>query len=267
MIWKWLLMMTLGFIVTWFITSIFLIWKPKAKSTSKISFILPIIGNLMILAFVVLLWLELDRPPLRTMAETRLWYSLFVAWITWFIYIRTRNVFMFLLGFIMSSVFLIVDIIHPEYQSKSLMPALQSPWFIPHVIIYMISYAVLAAACLSAIIGLQKMYFKKSNPDEDIRLSMMLVYPGLGLLTLGMLMGAIWAKIAWGNYWTWDPKETWAMLTWLFYLLTIHIHFSFPHKKKVLLWILAFSFIVLIVTWMGIRYLPSGMQSIHVYGG
>jgi len=174
---------------------------------------------------------------------------------------------MYLLGMVMSLVFLIVDVLNPEYQSKNLMPALQSPWFIPHVVIYMIAYAVMAAACLSAVKGLVNLYKGKNDADSDINLAMKLVYPGMALLTMGMLLGAIWAKIAWGNYWTFDPKETWALLTWLFYLFTIHLHYFCPKRKKLLLWILGLSFIVLIITWMGIRFLPSAMQSIHVYGG
>lgn len=174
---------------------------------------------------------------------------------------------MYLLGMVMSLVFLIVDVLNPEYQSKNLMPALQSPWFIPHVVIYMIAYAVMAAACLSAVKGLVNLYKGKNDADSDINLAMKLVYPGMALLTTGMLLGAIWAKIAWGNYWTFDPKETWALLTWLFYLFTIHLHYACPKRKKLLLWILGLSFIVLIITWMGIRFLPSAMQSIHVYGG
>ncbi len=266
MIWKSLLIITLVFVASWLGGTVFLLLK-KNRLNQNLAKYLPLIGNTAILIFIVLLWAELERPPLRTMAETRLWYSFFVSWVTWMIFIRTKSVPMYVLGFVMSAVFLIVDLVHPEYQSKSLMPALQSPWFIPHVVIYMISYAVLFAASMSAIVGLFLSKKNSLNIDNNINLSMDLVYPGMGLLTIGMLMGAIWAKIAWGNYWTWDPKETWAALTWLFYMLTIHIHFSYPQKKKLLLWIIGLSFIVLIITWLGIRYLPSGMQSIHVYGG
>lgn len=265
MIWKLLLIVTVIFIASW-LAGIFFLLRRNSNINQNLAKFLPLIGNTAILIFIVSLWIELDRPPLRTMAETRLWYSFFVCWVTWMIFIRTKSIPMYILGFIMSAVFLIVDLIHPEYQSKSLMPALQSPWFIPHVVIYMISYAVLFAASTSAIVGLFASKRSKFEIEKYINLSMDLVYPGMGLLTLGMLMGAIWAKIAWGNYWTWDPKETWAALTWLFYMLTIHLHFSYPQKKKLLLWIIGLSFIVLIITWLGIRYLPSGLQSIHVYG-
>jgi ABC-type transport system involved in cytochrome c biogenesis permease subunit len=267
MIWNWLTTTLVIFLLSWLSGGIIIMFTSEKSLLHRISKFFPLIGNSAILVFIILLWISLDRPPMRTMAETRLWYSFFVAWITWIIYLRTSGKAMYWLGFAMATVFLVVDILHPEYQSKSLMPALQSPWFIPHVVVYMISYAVLGAACISSIKGLYSFYTKSKSLEKDILLAIRLVYPGLGLLTLGMLMGALWAKIAWGNYWSWDPKETWALLTWLFYLITIHLHHSFPEKKKLLLWVLGLSFIVLIITWLGIQYIAPSMQSVHIYAG
>lgn len=261
MIWNWLTEMLVVFVFSWLLGGFFIHFKSKKLGLHQIALYLPLIGNLAILIFITVLWIQLERPPMRTMAETRLWYSFFVAWVTWIIYLKTKEVAMYWLGFVMASVFLLVDIIHPEYQSKAMMPALQSPWFIPHVVVYMISYAVLASAWLSSVIGL----LSKKSMDKTIALAMQLVFIGLGLLTLGMLMGALWAKVAWGNYWSWDPKETWALLTWLFYLATIHLHHAYPKKQKLLLWLLGLSFIVLIITWLGIQYISPSMQSVHIY--
>ncbi|BDX38735.1 cytochrome c assembly protein [Tenuifilaceae bacterium CYCD] len=253
-------------IILWAL-SIAIVLIPKFTETyRKVGLIIALLGTILLVAFVAGLWVTLERPPMRTMAETRLWYSLFVSIVTWIIYLKTSNKAMFALGYIMSIVFLIVDIIHPEYQSKSLMPALQSYLFIPHVIVYMISYAILGAASISTLKAFYY-YRKNSEVEKDIALSMQLVYPGFAFLTWGMLLGAFWAKIAWGNYWAWDPKETWALLTWFFYLILIHIHKFLPNKKKLIITLLALSFIVLIITWMGIKYMPTGMQSVHVYGG
>ena len=266
MIWNYLILTTALFIAGWLTGALLLFFKKTSHKTEWIIKAGPYFSTLVLAVFIVFLWIELERPPLRTMAETRLWYAFFVSGIIGLIYIKTRDKVLYLLGAVMASVFLIVDVIHPEYRSKTLMPALQSPWFIPHVIIYMISYAVLAAACLSALQGLVHSHRNKfDRQNHYIGLSMQLVYPGFTLLTLGMILGAFWAKIAWGNYWTWDPKETWALLTWLFYLITIHIHYSYPARRKTLLWMLGLSFIVLIITWLGIRFLP-GIRSIHVYG-
>ena len=246
MIWKLLNITFVIFAALWLSGSLILLFVKNNKHLQTLTIILPAIANVLLMIFIGFLWSELERPPLKTMAETRLWYAMFVSLITWIIFLRTKSKPLYLLGFVMSSVFLLVDILRPEYQTKNLMPALQSPWFIPHVVIYMISYAVLAAACLTVLIGVYNTRKNKIIDTESINLSMNLVYPGFALLSLGMLMGAVWAKIAWGDYWTWDAKETWALLTWLFYMLCIHLHFSFPKKQKLLMFLLAFSFIVLI---------------------
>ncbi|MBN2776917.1 MAG: cytochrome c biogenesis protein CcsA [Bacteroidales bacterium] len=266
MIWKILNVVFILFATLWAAGSISLFKKNETKISKYLTIIFPGIANILLAVFIAFLWTKLERPPLKTMAETRLWYAMFVSLITWIIYLKTKSKPLYLLGFIMSSVFLLIDILKPEYQTKNLMPALQSPWFIPHVVIYMISYAVLAAACLTVLIGVYNTRKNKTIDTQNIILSMNLVYPGFGLLSLGMIMGAVWAKIAWGDYWSWDPKETWALLTWLFYLICIHLHHAFPKKQKLLMILLAFSFIVLIITWLGIRYFPNGLSSIHVYG-
>ncbi len=117
---------------------------------------------------------------------------------------------------LLSSVFIIINIASPDIHNKVLMPALQSPpWFAPHVIIYMFSYAIVGAATLVAIY-----YLARENKivckAHIMNMTDNMVYAGVACITLGMLMGAIWAKDAWGgHYWSWDPKETWAAATWL----------------------------------------------------
>ena len=111
------------------------------------------------------------------------------------------------------------------------MPALQSPWFIPHLIVYMAGYAMLAMAALMAVYllfrwpvgaghdGSRHSRLDRESPEREMGIADNLVYVGLAFLTFGMLFGALWAKEAWGHYWAWDPKETWAAITWLCYLL------------------------------------------------
>jgi ABC-type transport system involved in cytochrome c biogenesis permease subunit len=152
----------------------------------------------------------------------------------------------------------------PDTFDKTLMPALQSPWFIPHVIVYMIGYAVLAVSSLIGIKGLYQLYNKKET-SETMWLSDNLVYIGFAFLTFGLLFGALWAKEAWGHYWTWDPKETWAFLTWLIYLLYIHLRLHHKLNVKLAFWVLALAFVILLICWFGINYLPAAKSSVHVY--
>ena len=130
------------------------------------------------------------------------------------------------------------------------MPALQSPWFAPHVFVYIFAYALLGVAVVIA-------WWKLSDD---------LVYVSLSFLTIGMLFGALWAKEAWGHYWSWDPKETWAAITWLAYLVYIHYRQLPRHHKRLALWMLIVSFVLLQMCWWGINYLPSAQgSSVHTY--
>ena len=82
---------------------------------------------------------------------------------------------------------------------------------------------------------------------------------------MGMLLGAIWAKEAWGHYWSWDPKETWAAATWISYLIYIHIRLKKDTSYRTAMIVIIVSFVFLQICWWGLNYLPSAQQSIHVY--
>lgn len=222
------------------------------------------IGSLILLIFIAGMWVNLQRPPLRTMGETRLWYSFFLSIIGLFLYTKYRHNWMLAFGTLMSAVFTTINLLKPEIHSTTLMPALQSPWFVPHVIVYMFSYAMMGAATLFAsYLWLRKSPVEAS--DKELNICDNLVRIGWSFLTMGMTMGALWAKEAWGDYWTWDPKETWALATWLSYLLYLHLR---PANKNnnLLFALLIFSFILLQICWWGINFLPSAQgTSIHTY--
>lgn len=153
--------------------------------------------------------------------------------------------------------FIIINIASPDIHNKVLMPALQSPWFAPHVIIYMFSYAIVGAATLVAIY-----YLARENKivckAHIMNMTDNMVYAGVACITLGMLMGAIWAKDAWGgHYWSWDPKETWAAATWLGgYLIYIHYRLKRNSSNRISMIILVVAFILLQICWYGLNYLP-----------
>ncbi len=245
------------------LTSILLL-IPKNKTSKRLSLLFVFAGIASLATFIAGLWISLERPVFRTLAETRMWYAMFLSVIGIFIYYHWKYKWMLAYCLGMSMLFLFINYLNPDTFDKTLMPALQSPWFIPHVIVYMISYAFLASA---AIIGIKGLYlsYKMKALDQTLRLADNIVYIGFAFLTIGMLFGALWAKVAWGSYWTWDPKETWAFLTWLVYLLFIHFRFYKNDNQKLALWILVFSFIIMLICWLGINYLPSAQNSVHVY--
>lgn len=160
---------------------------------------------------------------------------------------------------VVGAVFAIINILKPEIHDQSLMPALQSPWFVPHVTVYMFSYSVLGCAFILACMGLYK------HRENYLEAADKLVYAGLAFLTVGMLTGAIWAKAAWGHYWSWDPKETWAAVTWTGYLLYVHLRLFRRNIPRTLYWILIVSFLSLQMCWYGVNYLPAAQQSVHLY--
>ncbi|MDR1335600.1 MAG: cytochrome c biogenesis protein CcsA [Tannerella sp.] len=161
----------------------------------------------------------------------------------------------------MVAVFLLL---YPQIRSSRLMPALQSQWFIPHVAAYIVSYALLGAATAASLFQLRK-YRKGGAPDESLhRFTDRLVSAGFGFLMLGMLMGSVWAKEAWGHYWSWDPKETWALVTVATYLLYIHLRLR-KRGRRYALYLLPVAFALLMVAWIGVNYLPAARHSVHVY--
>lgn len=222
-------------------------------------------GLAIFMAFIVGMWVSLERPPLRTMGETRLWYSFFLPVAGIITYIRWRYKWILSFSTVMSLVFICINLFKPEIHNKTLMPALQSPWFAPHVIVYMFAYAMLGAGAVVAVYLLVRSRKTAIEPGV-MNLCDNLVYVGTAFLTIGMLFGALWAKEAWGHYWSWDPKETWAAATWLGNLLYIHFRFQKNKQYRSALGILVFAFILLQICWFGVNYLPSAQgNSVHVY--
>lgn len=223
-------------------------------------------GLLVFGGYIALMWISLERPPLRTMGETRLWYSFFLPVAGLITYLRWKYKWILSFSTVMAVVFIVINIVKPEIHNKTLMPALQSPWFAPHVIVYMFSYAMLGAG---AIVSLYLLYIAKKREiaPRMMDLTDNFIYVGTAFLTIGMLFGALWAKEAWGHYWSWDPKETWAAATWLGYLAYIHFRNHKPKQYRAALLLVVISFVLLQVCWFGVNYLPSAKGvSVHTYG-
>lgn len=226
----------------------------------------PIAAGLLLLSvFIGGLWMELGRPPMRTLGETRLWFGLllplagllvhrFVPW-------RWPLLYASGIGFL----FLLITALRPETHDRTLMPALQSPWFVPHVVLYLIAYAFLVYTAAVSLVGCWKSRRDDARALHFLGLAEISLWVGFAFLTLGLLAGAVWAKEAWGHYWTWDPKETWAFLTWAVYLAYFHLRSDLSlHPRKAMLF-LAVASLVVFLCWFGVNYLPSASQSVHTY--
>ena len=119
--------------------------KPAWMSTTS-----SLAGSAIFMAFIIGMWIALERPPMRTMGETRLWYSFFLSLAGVAVYVRWRYKWILSFSTLMSVVFICVNLLKPEIHSTSLMPALQSVWFVPHVIVYMFAYAMMGAVTIFA---------------------------------------------------------------------------------------------------------------------
>lgn len=149
---------------------------------------------------------------------------------------------------------------------RRLPPALQSPLFVPHVASYLAGYVMLARA---ALIALPLFRAPSAARAHQIRLhesaAFLTVTVGFLLLTTGLILGAVWGKIAWGDYWQWDPKEMWSLATWLVYCAYFHFRTRgmAPDRFRIiaiLLWT-GLLFVILTVTWVNLSRVFQGMHN------
>jgi cytochrome c-type biogenesis protein CcsB len=160
-------------------------------------------------------------------------------------------------------------------------PALQSGWFMPHVLVYFIGYAALAFAVAVAVVQLLAARFAWVQRLTTIKAGTMLtgapldldkitydvIRFGFVLLTLGLLIGSVWAKSAWGDFWVWDPKENWSLVTWLVYAAYLHLRKVRGWRGDKAAWLAIAGFAVVMFTYLGMGILPTAEESAHVYTG
>lgn len=171
--------------------------------------------------------------------------------------------------FIAPIVFLIIG--YAAMQSREvreLMPALQSNWLLIHVSTAIISYGAFAVSCGISLLYLfyDKMSAERQKGLPDKRKLDLMTYRvitfGFMFLTIVMITGAIWAQRAWGHYWTWDPKETWSLITWIIYALYLHVRINRRWSGKRAAVFAVAGFICVIFTFIGVNtFIPS----IHSY--
>lgn len=152
MIWEYFIYFAIAAILFWSIGA-YCAWKRQQRG----AYFFTAIGLTIFFAYILLMWHTLERPPMRTMGETRLWYSFFLPLAGIIVYARSRYHWILSFSTLLSSVFIGINLLKPEIHTKAMMPALQSPWFAPHVIVYMFAYALFGAATLMALFLLWKM--------------------------------------------------------------------------------------------------------------
>lgn len=246
-------MLTLGFMA-----------RRSTKATRPLRVLLLL--SFLLLTFVLALrWIISGTIPLGNGYET----TLAVAWMAQlFVLIFTSTqsaghngltLLMCAFGFLISGFFLLVS--HISLMDPAigpLMPVLNSPLLSIHVSFMMMSYAFLAITFFCGLAALVR-----PRQAEALQVvSRVFLYPAIVTLGIGIFLGAIWANVSWGSYWSWDPKETWALITFMLYAIALHTQ-SLPRLSRPRAYhiYMVFCFLSILMTYFGVNYLLSGMHS------
>lgn len=230
--------------------------KKQVALTSFMSYSLLL--SLLFHAFgYVLRWYIGGRIPLSNGYETMQFMALSVLALAYLL--RKRLLLVVPFAFLFSGFILLVSHLgQMNPQITSLIPVLVSPWLSTHVSFIMISYTFFAFMALNGLLGL-------CLPREAERLmlfSRLLLYPGMFFLGVGIFIGAVWANVTWGCYWSWDPKEVWALITMMMYGMAFHID-SFPLFRRPMFYhiYMLVAFLSVLMTYFGVNFLLGGMHS------
>lgn len=206
-------------------------------------------------------WTISGTIPMANGYET----MLFVAWLVMLISLVMCRRFriMLMCGYLMSGFFLLVSHIgQMDPQITHLMPVLNSPLLSIHVSVIMISFALLSMTFICALVAFLVHFLGHQTTKPLQLLSLLFLYPAMAALGLGIFIGAIWANVSWGEYWSWDPKEVWALITFMVYAAALHPRsfrwFQHPLKYHVFM---ALAFLTILMTYFGVNYFLGGMHS------
>lgn len=267
--------LTLGFL------SLFLtLWRLTRRSgpcrwehwADRVQAVLLFISFAALTMALVLRWTVSGRVPMSNGYETMLTMAWFILLFTLLMCRRFRVMFTF--GFLLSGFFLLVShISQMDPQIGPLMPVLNSPLLSLHVSVIMMGYALLALTFICGLMALIIKLIHRLKPDTQPSvsnsqltslqlLSRLFLYPALTALGLGIFIGAIWANISWGTYWSWDPKETWALISFMVYAIPAHTRLLPRLQRPVVYHVfMVFAFLTLLMTYFGVNYFLGGMHS------
>lgn len=235
----------------------------KIEPIGNISTIIISIGFASHTIHLISRWSASGRLPIISLYET----IIFFVWSIALIYLILQKIYKLKYLEIPVSALAALALGYASVLDKSiqpLMPALKSNWLIIHVTSYFIGYAALA---LSFILSCAYLLISQKTPspaplsERLDNLSYRLITLAFPFLTLGLTTGAVWAKSAWGRYWSWDPKETWALITWIIYAAYLHLRLLKNWQGKRCAYITIIGFLCVLFTFFGVNYLLKGLHS------
>ena len=275
---------------------------PKNNLIFKVSQILVGVSNILFMLTLSIRWASEGYFPLSNLYESLIFLSWGISFIHLILEYKTQSrligaiatpLMFFLSGF--SSLTLPTDM----QKALPLVPSLQSNWLMMHVSMMMVSYATLIIGSLLSILYLAFVSFNgqknqvvvetsvtdmsSSAPSVSVssgsvssiaysKLSLLqtvdiwsyrIIGLGFPFLTIGIISGAVWANEAWGSYWSWDPKETWALITWLVFAIYLHSRLLKGWQGKQAAILGSCGFFVIWICYLGVNFLGKGL---HSYG-
>jgi ABC-type transport system involved in cytochrome c biogenesis permease subunit len=202
---------------------------------------------------LVIRTIEADHPPFTNLYESLVFFSWSILFIC--LFIEPKRIFSrFVVG--LAFLFLLSALsLGPKYKEITpLVPALQSYWLFFHVAVCFLAYGSFA---LSFVVSLFYLLKEEASLEKIVYRSIVI---GFVLLALGIITGAVWAHYAWGAYWSWDPKETWALITWLIYASYLHLR-AIGWRDKRSAWLAIIGFSACLFTYLGVNFLLPGLHS------
>ena len=233
--------------------------KTDKENILKLALLMAVLGCALHLAVLVMRTILTGMLPLTNGMD----YLLSFTWITVLLYLlltsryqlKSAGGIVLLLSALMLSLMLIL--MKDQLGSVApLMPALKSPWLTVHVVTAAVSYSAFTLAA-----GLAVMQFFPAGQSIRDDYVYLVVAGGFALLSISIVLGAIWAEQAWGRYWSWDPKETWALITWIIYAVYLHVHRTREWRGNAARWMVIGGFVLVLFTFFGVNYLLPGLHS------
>lgn len=222
-----------------------------------------------LLAFFVR-WVQTHKAgfgyvPLSNLYESLVFFGLCIAGVYLFLEFKLPTKIFGSIVFLVASLIMAYASLKASSEIKPLLPALKSNWLVAHVITCFLGYGAFAVAFAFGVFYLisDKRNLKNYLPSKTTldNLIYKLILFGFFWLTLGIITGAVWADQAWGSYWSWDPKETWSLITWLIYGGAIHAKLTRGWSGKKLAWLSIIGFASVIFTYFGVNFLLSGLHT------
>lgn len=235
----------------------------KKEALKKWAWIVLLVSTVVHTAYLIARGVTAGRLPLANQFEFACAFSWGIAVMGIFFKLRSKKNMDWIVTLASPMAFLVLSYaaLQPR-EITELMPALRSSWFALHISSAVFSYASFAIA---GCVGVRYLALEKKAEEASLRqldnFSYKLICFGFLLLSVVILSGCVWAEQAWSTFWSWDPKETWALITWIIYAIYLHQRLRMKWRGKKMAWFAIIAFVSVLFTFVGVNKLLPGLHS------